>query len=218
MIYNNIAETLWSMTCQPASFDRLGAVFVDNVNGWLPSSGIRLSVVLDWMLNQVACEPSFRYVCARLCNVMCSRCRVNEGTRTFRDLLLSRCQSLYRQAGALLAESERSFAELTVLFCELYLHVRLAGGEEPIAVLGSAVLGLCGQLLDAVTPGGARTVCQALKLTGAALERQERPPSGGLSAEERWFMEQQVQTAEEDEDDELDEAYEAFLDELEQHN
>ena len=59
-----------------------------------------------------------------------------------------------------------------MLFCELYLHVRLAGGEEPISVLGSAVLGLCGQLLDDVTPARVTAVCRALKLAGAPLEQQ----------------------------------------------
>ena len=39
---------------------------------------------------QVAYVPSFRYVCAKLCHMMCCRCRVTQDGRTFRDLLLSR--------------------------------------------------------------------------------------------------------------------------------
>ncbi|XP_043216544.1 polyadenylate-binding protein-interacting protein 1-like isoform X3 [Amphibalanus amphitrite] len=282
MIYNNLAETLWSMACVPASFDRQGSVLVENLNGWLPSSGIPLSTVLDFMLNQVAYVPSFRYVCAKLCHLMCSRCRVTQEGRSFRDLLLSRCQSLYQNASSLLTENVQFFCDLTVLFCELYLHVRLAGGEEPIAVLGSAVLGLCGQLLDDVTPERVTTVCRALKLTGAALERQvapaldalmervrgaafdgrlprdqrhallelttlraahwgggERPaaaaaqaglaaaeasrplqgylpadPTSALSSEEQLFLERQLQAVDDDDDDEVDDAYDAFLEEL----
>ena len=39
-------------------------------------------------------------------------------------------------------------------------------------------------------------------------------PSSGLSSEERHFLERQLQAAEDEDDDEVDEAYDAFLEEL----
>lgn len=164
---------MMEITVNPGRFTTLSQLLVDALNVNMPNEET-LRGVAQLVFEQGVVEPNFRYTGAKLCNHLANNLNVQFGGRNFRSYLMERCQEEFQQCEDMLSDEVliNRLRGYTMFMAELYSHFEVTDGvkSQKVAIIENALLKLLDILLLECTKDNLKTVCQVLKLTGAALK------------------------------------------------
>ncbi|KAM8962104.1 polyadenylate-binding protein-interacting protein 1 isoform 2-T2 [Pelodytes ibericus] len=170
-----VQEVLNHLTEQPGSFEAEIYQFTDVLNSWVTTDDL-LQELVELVYQQATSVPNFSYTGARLCNYLSLNLQLNPQNRSFRQLMLKRCQTEFekRDQAAKGDDATRKRFHAFVLFLgELYLNLEIKGAKGQVTRAEVLQTGLK-ELLNALftNPVDDNLICavKLLKLTGSVLE------------------------------------------------
>lgn len=173
-IVQDLKNRMKKLILNPGYFDSLITPLIDTIGPYLEQASHSqelITVVLQQSIN----EGNFRYSGARLCtsldNIMIPQDRTSS---TFRDILLTRCREetelqtlAWQQKSKRSEEEEKRCHGLILFLAELVTQME----SSPASVLGKLLVELIFIVLKQPAANSAKYICQALKLAGQTLER-----------------------------------------------
>ncbi|XP_068856511.1 polyadenylate-binding protein-interacting protein 1-like isoform X2 [Aphelocoma coerulescens] len=165
---NHLAE-------QPGCFETEIEQFAETVNGWVTADET-LQELVELVYQQATSVPNFSYMGARLCNYLSHHLTISPQSRSFRQLLLQRCQTEYenRDEAAKGDETARKQFHAFVLFlAELYLNLEIKGTKGQVTraeILQEGLRELLNVLFSNPVDNNLMCAVKLLKLTGSVLE------------------------------------------------
>uniref|UniRef100_A0A8C5LXY5 Polyadenylate-binding protein-interacting protein 1 n=1 Tax=Leptobrachium leishanense TaxID=445787 RepID=A0A8C5LXY5_9ANUR len=170
-----VQDILNHLTEQPGSFEAEIYQFADVLNNWVTTAEL-LQELVELIYQQATSVPNFSYTGARLCNYLSLNFQQSVQGRSFRQLLLKRCQTEFdkRDQAAKGDDATRKRFHAFVLFLgELYLNLEIKGPKGQLTRAEILQSGLK-ELVDALfaNPVDDNLICavKLLKLTGSVLE------------------------------------------------
>ncbi|XP_012264052.2 polyadenylate-binding protein-interacting protein 1 isoform X1 [Athalia rosae] len=170
-----------TLTLSPGRFDSLVAPLVDGITPCLTNTA-QTQAIVGAILRQSISEGNFRYSGARLCTFLDNASLSERGPSIFRDTLVGRCREETEKTMTSWVQrstpedevKEKSCHGLILFLAELVTQME----SEPASVLGKLLIELMSAVLQRPGQNSAKHICQALKLAGQTLERDN---SGGGS-------------------------------------
>ncbi|XP_066994230.1 polyadenylate-binding protein-interacting protein 1 [Anabrus simplex] len=169
---NHLYEVMHSLTLNPGRFD---AVIEPLTNKFGQYNGDMQMVqdVVNAIVHQSILEPNFRYNGARLC-VFLQNASSPDVQQCFRNCLLCRCQDENSIVPILVNSCPQRVHGYTLFLAELYIQMDDSRGSNArIPVLGIGLFGTLLTLVSVATAENLKYACQALKLAGFALDKQD---------------------------------------------
>lgn len=148
-----LKQLINTLTCDPGQFDSLLDIFRQTLRPYFEDI-IALASVTDLLVSQAIDHQSFRYTAARLCY------SIEQESPTFRAQLHLTCE---RELN-----SNPNKQGIVLFVAELYTQLHHEN------IYGRFLLNAFKQLLQERGDNNVKCVCQALKLTGTALEQYDK--------------------------------------------
>ena len=128
-------------------------------------------------------EPNFRYTGARLCDYLSLHLTVIIEGATLRQILMQKCNSLFKSRETLLEENPERLRGFTMFLAELFqqLEIQVGAVVQRVSVLGDALPQLVCTLASKPNKENVRCLVQTLKCCGSVLEEEERSKPGGAT-------------------------------------
>ena len=128
-------------------------------------------------------EPNFRYTGARLCDYLSLHLTVIIEGATLRQILMQKCNSLFKSRETLLGENPDRLRGFTMFLAELFqqLEIQVGAVVQRVSVLGDALPQLVCTLASKPNKENVRCLVQTLKCCGSVLEEEERSKPGGAT-------------------------------------
>uniref|UniRef100_A0A8C5MDF9 Polyadenylate-binding protein-interacting protein 1 n=1 Tax=Leptobrachium leishanense TaxID=445787 RepID=A0A8C5MDF9_9ANUR len=150
---------------QPGSFEAEIYQIDDVLNNWVTTDEL-LQELVGLIYQQATAVKNFSYTGARLCNCILLNFQQSVQGRSFRQLLLKRCQTEFDKR-------DQRFHAFVLFLGELYLNLEIKGPEGQLTRVEILKSGLK-ELVDALfaIPVDDNLICavKRLKLTGSVLE------------------------------------------------
>ncbi|PKU33998.1 polyadenylate-binding protein-interacting protein 1 isoform x1 [Limosa lapponica baueri] len=170
-----VQDFLNHLTEQPGCFETEIEQFAVTLNGWVTADET-LQELVELVYQQATSVPNFSYIGARLCNYLSHHLTISPQTGNFRQLLLQRCQSEYKNRDEATKGDEttrKRFHAFVLFLAELYLNLEIKGTKGQVTRAEILQEGLR-ELLNALfsNPVDSNLICavKLLKLTGSVLE------------------------------------------------
>ncbi|KAL7290121.1 hypothetical protein TKK_0015842 [Trichogramma kaykai] len=172
-----LENAMKTLTMNPGKFDSLVPHLVDTVSPFLEDAS-HCEKIFNLIIQQSINEMNFRYSGARLCTHLDTVVLATESnTSVFRDTLIKICKdkseeqsAAWQQITKHTDDVEKKCHGLIFFLAELVTQMEL----EPATALGRLLTKLISTILQNPGPNSAKNVCQALKLAGQKLERDNR--------------------------------------------
>ena len=167
----------------------------------------RLEKIAEVILENRITEPNFRYTGARLCDYLSLHLTVIIEGATLRQILMQKCNSLFKSRDTLLVENPERLRGFTMFLAELFqqLEIQVGAVVQRVSVLGDALPQLACLLASKPTKDNVRCLVACLKVSGACLEEEERSKQGGSTPTMDKTMETLDRLASKDLEDGLEE-------------
>ena len=140
-----------------------------------------LEKIAEVILENGITEPNFRYTGARLCDYLSLHLTVIIEGATLRQILMQKCNSLFKSRETLLSENPDRLRGFTMFLAELFqqLEIQVGAVVQRVSVLGDALPQLVCTLASKPNKENVRCLVQTLKCCGSVLEEEERSKPGG---------------------------------------
>ncbi|XP_023244991.1 polyadenylate-binding protein-interacting protein 1 isoform X2 [Copidosoma floridanum] len=169
-----LESAMRTLTLSPGKFDSLVAHLVDTVNPFLDQPN-QCEQIFQMIIQQSLNEGNFRYSGARLCTHLDTVALAGDkSTSTFRETLLNQCKQkteeqaeTWKQITKHTDDVEKKCHGLIFFLAELVTQME----PTPASELGKLLIRLINTVLLNPAPTSAKNICQALKLAGQTLER-----------------------------------------------
>merc|ERR1711971_36352 len=142
-----------------------------------------LEKIAEVILENGITEPNFRYTGARLCDYLSLHLTVIIEGATLRQILMQKCNSLFKSRETLLGENPDRLRGFTMFLAELFqqLEIQVGAVVQRVSVLGDALPQLVCTLASKPNKENVRCLVQTLKCCGSVLEEEERSKPGGAT-------------------------------------
>ncbi|XP_016845761.1 polyadenylate-binding protein-interacting protein 1 [Nasonia vitripennis] len=169
-----LENAMRTLTMNPGKFDSLVAHLVDTISPFLDESS-QCEQIFNLIIQQSINEGNFRYSGARLCTHLDTIALAGDrSTSVFRETLIKQCKQkteeqaeTWRQVTKHTDDVEKKCHGLIFFLAELVTQMEPAPASE----LGKLLIRLINTVLQNPAPSSAKNICQALKLAGQTLER-----------------------------------------------
>lgn len=161
----------------PGNFDALATALLNLLTSC--ASGLTtITAVVNTIFDRSVMEANLRYNGARLCNYLSQNVLTETEDKTFRQLLLQKCQAEFSKIPDYMKKTEQStwIHGLAHFLGELFIHLEVGteGHTARATVLGHHLCNFLSLLLDHRTEGNLKCVGQVLKFAGGAMEDEQR--------------------------------------------
>lgn len=177
-------EAMYQLTVEPGRFDSIARRLTQDLNQVLEDYE-HLEQIAEVILENGITEPNFRYTGARLCDYLSLHLTVIIEGATLRQILMQKCNSLFKSRESLLVEKPDRLRGFTLFLAELFqqLEIQVGAVVQRVSVLGDALPQLVCTLASKPDKDNVRCLVQTLKCCGSVLEEEERskPSSGGAT-------------------------------------
>jgi len=173
-------EAMVQLTVEPGRFDSIARRLTEDLNMVLEDYD-HLEKIAEVILENGITEPNFRYTGARLCDYLSLHLTVIIEGATLRQILMQKCNSLFKSRDTLLVENPERLRGFTMFLAELFqqLEIQVGAVVQRVSVLGDALPQLACLLASKPTKDNVRCLVACLKVSGACLEEEERSKQGG---------------------------------------
>ncbi|KAK2837877.1 hypothetical protein Q5P01_015089 [Channa striata] len=170
-----VTEFLGHLSSSPGSFESDVDDITSVLSSWVTTEEL-LQELVELIFTQSTAIPNFSYTGARLCNYLSHHLSINPPNGNFRQLLLKRCQTEFKQRDTAVQgdpETQKKFHSFVLFLGELYLNLEIKSSKGPpdrAHVLLAALFELMKSLFS--NPVDANLICavKLLKLTGSVLD------------------------------------------------
>jgi len=177
-------EAMYQLTLEPGRFDSIARRLTQDLNQVLEDYE-HLEQIAEVILENGINEPNFRYTGARLCDYLSLHLTVIIEGATLRQILMQKCNSLFKSRESLLVEKPDRLRGFTLFLAELFqqLEIQVGAVVQRVSVLGDALPQLVCTLATKPDKDNVRCLVQTLKCCGSVLEEEERskPSNGGAT-------------------------------------
>jgi len=175
-------EAMVQLTVEPGRFDSIARRLTEDLNMVLEDYD-HLEKIAEVILENGITEPNFRYTGARLCDYLSLHLTVIIEGATLRQILMQKCNSLFKSRETLLGENPDRLRGFTMFLAELFqqLEIQVGAVVQRVSVLGDALPQLVCTLASKPNKENVRCLVQTLKCCGSVLEEEERSKPGGAT-------------------------------------
>merc|ERR1719209_198132 len=173
---------MYQLTLEPGRFDSIARQLTRDLNGVIKDYET-LEGLAEVILENGINEPNFRYTGARLCDYLSLHLTVIIEGATLRQILMQKCNSLFKSRETLLSENPDRLRGFTMFLAELFQQLEIQAGAvvQRVSVLGDALPQLVCTLANKPNKENVRCLVQTLKCCGSVLEEEERSKPGGAT-------------------------------------
>merc|ERR1719209_46223 len=173
---------MYQLTLEPGRFDSIARQLTRDLNGVIKDYET-LEGLAEVILENGINEPNFRYTGARLCDYLSLHLTVIIEGATLRQILMQKCNSLFKSRETLLGENPDRLRGFTMFLAELFQQLEIQAGAvvQRVSVLGDALPQLVCTLASKPNKENVRCLVQTLKCCGSVLEEEERSKPGGAT-------------------------------------
>jgi len=194
-----LTDAVATLVFMPSKFDRTTMQLAEKINSCTPDLDT-LTGLVDILVETCLKEKGFQCLAGKFCDALAASVTVSFDGRTFKDQLMEKYQSVHAEHDQLLSSHANKCRSLLVFATDLYLQMkdlppaaREGEGAEPAAAAAAAAERVRSQLLanllyqllmSFLTLGkqderNLKVVADMLKVSGEALESDEKNASSG---------------------------------------
>jgi len=194
-----LTDAVATLVFMPSKFDRTTMQLAEKINSCTPDLDT-LTGLVDILVETCLKEKGFQCLAGKFCDALAASVTVSFDGRTFKDQLMEKYQSVHAEHDQLLSSHANKCRSLLVFATDLYLQMKdlppaaqEGEGAEPAAAAAAAAERVRSQLLanllyqllmSFLTLGkqderNLKVVADMLKVSGEALESDEKNASSG---------------------------------------